>query len=592
MTSVQERIKRLNEQNSEVKAPTSQHLGNVHNRVQSLSKPNVSTTLSKDKSHLFKTAKLIQKSFSSDSAEGDAPLFSSSSSKQQRRTREDETRNYIPRDDPNPIHASLSDDDEDGELDAAAAMSYWRNRGKGNNIDRKEAREHSSTTKITASNGANRTSAPVMKPVTKPAGEGQKFTSDNSQVEREPVVLPLSPPRLHHMQPPQSTFNPDCLRQPTKAEEEAPFDIVAAVSESPTSSTAKLQYAMSPTTAPILSVKSSESVLSGGTETSCASTLSTRAKKFLKEKRKNGPILTGRGGVNGNADGAGAEMNRSKAKSILRERAAKDMLQKKTAATMATNAPPIAVETDDLGQYSIMGSISNVGKRDELGEDITQIKADSPFDEPSKMSNTMESTVSSDQLRNFAFASIDKVKKNHRDNASQQSGSTKDSTQKSDIDIIRVTQQGRPAYVEYDGSVSEYTNQSEMNSTINNDSVISNDASQLTSKGSLPSNRDRRTHAQRKNQPKSVPINEEGDFLEVMGSAAFDAGCQVLDSAGCNVLEAFESLADAFIGTEDEKVKANDVPFDEDVAIEVEYVDQKRSPKSARDKCTVNVDRR
>jgi len=582
MTSVQERIKRLNELNSEVKAPTSQHLGNIDNRGQSLSKPNVSTTLSKEKSHLFKAAKLIQKSFSSDSAEGDASLFFSSSNKQQR-TSEDETRKNVPSDDPNPIRASLSDDEDDGELDAAAAMSYWRNRGKGNNIDRNEAREHSSTVKTTAANGSNRTSAPVIKPT----GARQKITSNNQQVEREPVVLPLSPPRLQHMQPPQSTFNQDVFgssttRQPTKAEEEAPFDIVAADSESPANNSAKLQYAMSPTTAPILSVKSSESVMSGGTETSCASTLSTRAKKFLKEKRKNGPILTGRGGVNGNTDGVGAETNRSKTKSILRERAAKDRLQKQTAATMATKAHPIAVgEADDLGQYSNMSSISNVGKRDELGEDITQIKADSPFDEPSnKKNDTMESTVSSDQLRNFAFASIDKVKENQQDNASRQSGSTKDSSKKPDKDVIRVTQQGRPSSFDYDGSVSEYT----MNSTINNDSVISNDASQLTSKGSLPSIRDRKTSAQRENQPKSGPVNEEEDFLEVMGSAAFDAGCQVL--------EAFESLKNTFIGTEDEKVKTNDVPFDEDVAIEVEYVDPKRSTKSARDRCTVNVERR
>ena len=137
MSSVQERIKRLNQLESGVKAPPApaQHLGNVHNRVQSLSKPYApSTTLSKDKSHLFKTAKLIQKSFSTDSAEGDAP-FLSSPNKQQRRTYEAETKS-IPSNDPIPVHASLSDDEDDGEIDAAAAMSYWRNRGKGNNNNR------------------------------------------------------------------------------------------------------------------------------------------------------------------------------------------------------------------------------------------------------------------------------------------------------------------------------------------------------------------------------------------------------------------------------------------------------------------------
>lgn len=540
MASVQERIKRLNELNSEVKAPktNSQHLGNVHNRGQSLSKTNVST----DKSHLFKTAKLIQKSFSSDSADGDAPFLSSSNKQQQRKTREDETRNFSS-DDPNPIQASLSNDEDDGELDAAAAMSYWRNRGKGNNIDRKEAREHSSTTKTTAANSS-------------------------SQAKKEPVVLP---PHLQHMQPPQSTLNQVVVgssntRHPPEAEEEAPFDIAATVSESPTNNTAKSQYAMSPTAAPIISVKSSESVLSAGTETSHASSLSTRANKFLKEKRKNGPILTGRGGVNSNLE------NRNKAKSILRERAAKDRLQRKLAAANTTNdAQPFAAgETDELGEYSTVGSFPNVGDRD----DITQIKADSPFDEPSKINNAMENTVSpSDQLRDLrenAFASIDKVKENHRDNASQQSGSTKKSLQqKPDKDVIRVTQQVRPAYVEYDGSVSEYTNQSEMNSTINNDSVISNDASH-----SLPSDRDRKTSVQRKNQPNSEPKKGEDDFLDIMGSAAFDAGCQVLDAAGCNVMAAFESLADVFIG-KDENVKSDDVPFDEDVAVEVEYVDPK-----------------
>jgi len=586
MSSVQERIKRLNQLESGVKAPPApaQHLGNVHNRVQSLSKPYApSTTLSKDKSHLFKTAKLIQKSFSTDSAEGDAP-FLSSPNKQQRRTYEAETKS-IPSNDPSPVHASLSDDEDDGEIDAAAAMSYWRNRGKGNNNNRKESRENSSTTKTTAANGANRTSAPVAKPATEVQALNNIHTSkvererqqevqtlnniNTSKVERDPVVLPLSPPRLQHKQSPQSNFNQDVfgsrnIRQPMKAEEEeAPFDVTAAVSPvSPKSNSANHHhYAMPSQPAPnILSVKSNESVLSGATDTSHVSTLSTRAKKFLKEKRKNGPILTGRG-VSGKAGGSGAETNRSTTKSILRERASKDMLMKKTAETkappIATKAPPIAMgETNDLGEYSTMLSSSVVGKRD----DITQIKADSPFDEPSKIDNTVESTVSSNQLRNFAFASIDKVKENHWDNASNQSGSTKDSSQKSQkSDIIRVTQQGRSTYVDTDGSISEFTNQSEMNSTTNTDSVIS----------SLASDRGRRTNGQRKNRQaeSAMPIKDEGDFLDTFGSLAVDAGCQVLD--------AFGALANIVMGNDDDaNATTKNVPFDEDVAIEVEYVEK------------------
>eukprot|EP00985_Skeletonema_marinoi_P020726 scaffold12381_cov113-Skeletonema_marinoi.AAC.1 len=316
----------------------------------------------------------------------------------------------------------------------------------------------------------------------------------------------------------------------------------------------------SPPAPNILSVKSNESVLSGATDTSHVSTLSTRAKKFLKEKRKNGPILTGRG-VSGKAGGSGAETNRSTTKSILRERASKDRLMKKTAETkappIATKAPPIAVgETNDLGEYSTMLSSSVVGKRD----DITQIKADSPFDEPSKIDNTVESTVSSNQLRNFAFASIDKVKENHWDNASNQSGSTKDSSQKSQkSDIIRVTQQGRSTYVDTDGSISEFTNQSEMNSTTNTDSVIS----------SLASDRGRRTNGQRKNRQaeSAMPIKDEGDFLDTFGSLAVDAGCQVLD--------AFGALANIVMGNDDDaNATTKNVPFDEDVAIEVEYVEK------------------
>ena len=563
MSSVQERIKRLNQLESGVKAPPApaQHLGNVHNRVQSLSKPYApSTTLSKDKSHLFKTAKLIQKSFSTDSAEGDAP-FLSSPNKQQRRTYEAETKS-IPSNDPIPVHASLSDDEDDGEIDAAAAMSYWRNRGKGNNNNRKESRENSSTAKTTAANGANRTSAPVAQPATEVQALNNIHTS---KVERDPVVLPLSPPRLQHKQSPQSTFNQDVfgsrnIRQPMKAEEEeAPFDVTAAVSPvSPKSNSANHHhYAMPSPPAPnILSVKSNESVLSGATDTSHVSTLSTLAKKFLKEKRKNGPILTGRG-VSGKAGGSGAETNRSTTKSIIRERASKDRLIKKTAATLETKAPPIAVgETNDLGEYSTMLSNSVVGKRD----DITQTKADSHFDEPSKIDNTVESTVSSNQLRNFAFASIDKVKENHWDNASNQSGSTKDSSQKSQkSDIIRVTQQGRSTYVDTDGSISEFTNQSEMNSTTNTDSVIS----------SLASDRGRRTNGQRKNRQaeSAMPIKDEGDFLDTFGSLAVDAGCQVLD--------AFGALANIVMGNDDDaNATTKNVPFDEDVAIEVEYVEK------------------
>ena len=563
MSSVQERIKRLNQLESGVKAPPApaQHLGNVHNRVQSLSKPYApSTTLSKDKSHLFKTAKLIQKSFSTDSAEGDAP-FLSSPNKQQRRTYEAETKS-IPSNDTSPVHASLSDDEDDGEIDAAAAMSYWRNRGKGNNNNRKESRENSSTAKTTAANGANRTSAPVAQPATEVQALNNIHTS---KVERDPVVLPLSPPRLQHKQSPQSNFNQDVfgsrnIRQPMKAEEEeAPFDVTAAVSPvSPKSNSANHHhYAMPSPPAPnILSVKSNESVLSGATDTSHVSTLSTRAKKFLKEKRKNGPILTGRG-VSGKAGGSGAETNRSTTKSILRERASKDRLIKKTAATLETKAPPIAVgETNDLGEYSTMLSNSVVGKRD----DITQTKADSHFDEPSKIDNTVESTVSSNQLRNFAFASIDKVKENHWDNASNQSGSTKDSSQKSQkSDIIRVTQQGRSTYVDTDGSISEFTNQSEMNSTTNTDSVIS----------SLASDRGRRTNGQRKNRQaeSAMPIKDEGDFLDTFGSLAVDAGCQVLD--------AFGALANIVMGNDDDaNATTKNVPFDEDVAIEVEYVEK------------------
>ena len=104
--------------------------------------------------------------FSTDSADGDAP-FLSSPNKQQRRTQYDEEAKSIPSNDPNPIHASLSDEEDDGELDAAAAMSYWRNRGgKGNNNkNRKEVREISAPTKLTTPvNEINRISSPVTKP--------------------------------------------------------------------------------------------------------------------------------------------------------------------------------------------------------------------------------------------------------------------------------------------------------------------------------------------------------------------------------------------------------------------------------------------
>lgn len=602
MASVQERIKRLNQLNSGAAAPQhSQHVS-VHNRGQSLSKPNAaSTTLSKDKSHLFKTAKLIQKSFSTDSADGEAPFLSSPNNLQRPTQHEEETKN-IPSNDPNPIHASLSiEDEDDGELDAAAAMSYWRNRGgKGNNNNnnQKEAREISAPTKLTiAANQVNRTPAPV----TKPAANGRlSNSSSNLQAEKEPVVVPLSPPRLQHMQPPKSTFNQDVfdsrnVQQPAKAEEgEAPFDVTAAISPR----SANHYYTMSPRTAPtLISVKSSEtvlsgatSVLSGATDASGVSTLSLRAKKFLKEKRKNGPILTGRS--RGNANNLGAETNMKTATSILQEKAAKDRLKKRLAETKATKPQHIAVgKMNDAVEHSTMRPISVVGKRDELGannnitrgaditqgkyitidDDIAQIKADAPFDEPIKDGNTEESRASSNQLQNFAFASIDKAKINGLNNKSPQRSKPKRSKLKKSnpkksplSDVIRVTQQDKSAYSDNDGSLSEFTNQSDMNSMTNKDSVISTDASQLSSKASLRSDLGRKTYGQKKNyQPEpAVPKAEEDDIIEALA----DAGCQVF--------EAFGSLANVIMGR-DEYAKNTNVPFDEDVAIEVEYVDQK-----------------
>jgi len=581
MASVQERIKRLNQLNSGAAAPAapqhSQHVS-VHNRGQSQSKPNAaSTTLPKDKSHLFKTAKLIQKSFSTDSADGDAP-FLSSPNKQQRRTQCDEEAKSIPRNDPNPIHASLSDEEDDGELDAAAAMSYWRNRGgKGNKKkNTKEVREISAPTKLTTPvNEINRISFPV----TKPAANGRLSISPTLQVEKESAVVPLSPPRLQHMQPPKSTFNQDVfgsrnIQRSAKAEEgEAPFDVTAAMPASPRS--ANHHYSMSPRAAPtLISVKSSETVLSGATsvlsDTSGVSTLSLRAKKFLKEKRKNGPILTGRS--RGNALISGAETNMSAAKSILQEKAAKDRLKKRLAETKATKPHHIAVgEMNDPGEHSNIRPISVGGKRDEFvadnitqGEDITQgkyitsdediaqIKADAPFDEPTKNDNAVESRAFSNQLQNSAFASIDKAKKNGSSNNSPKRSKPKKSKPKRSplSDVIRVTQQDKSAYNDNDGSLSEFTNQSEMNSMTNTGSVISTDASQLSSKASMTSDRGRKTNGQRKNdQPEpTAPKAEEEDIIEVLGSLAADAGCQVF--------EAFESLANVIMG-KDEDAKKN-----------------------------------
>ena len=574
-TSVEERIKRLNQLEPGVKAPTTQQLGSVRNRVQSLNISNKSCAMSKapskDKSQQLKTAKLISKSFSTDSADGDAP-FSSAQNRQQQQT--------YGANDPNRV---LSDDEDDGDFDAAAAMSYWRNRGKGNDTVRTEARENSSTTKK-AANVASRAPAPVIKPAT----DSRTFAS--TPAERDPIVLPVSPPRLQHKQAPQSTFNQGTFRTTNKEEEEAPFDIAAAAAST---SPVGVNYQFSSPTPPISSVKSTEaeSLLSGGTDTSRASsTLSTRAKKFLKEKRKNGPILTGRGGGNENADGSGVETNRSTAKSILREKAAKDRLKKKTAAALSSKAPPIAVgEAADLGEYTTKADglehadfFPVVGKRDELGEDVTQIKADMPFDEPSKKKNTgdtsnmskgatpdgvnLESIVSSNQLRNFAFASVDKANENHCDNASQQSETTKASQ---NSDIISVTEQGKSAHSESGSVLTEFTNQSELNSTSNNGgSTISNDVSQLTSKDSLPSDSGRKTNGQRRNpQAKIVAESAQDNILDTFGALAEDAGCQVLD--------VFASLSNACRGFYDDvNGTTNGVPFDEDVAIEVEYVER------------------
>ncbi|KAL7430237.1 hypothetical protein ACHAXM_002072 [Skeletonema potamos] len=579
-TSVQERIKRLNQLDSGVKPSLTQQPRNLHDHLQSHA---ISTTASKDKSHVSKTAKLIHKSFS---AEGNA-TSPSPPNRQKQQTYEAETNN-IPSNELNSSHTSLSDDENDGEFDAAAAMSYWRSRGKGNNNERKEGRENSATKN--AANGANLASVPV----TKPAIGGQKSNTDTLQMERDPVVL-LSPPRLQHKQAPQSTFNQDIFRSNIqlvrKEVEEAPFDVAAAASTSPTSNGTNYQNAKSSPSAPISSVKSTEaeSVLSGETDTSRASTLSTRAKKFLKEKRKNGSILTGRGGVHENSDGSGVETIRSTARSILREKAAKDRLKKKTAAALASKALPVAVgDVDDLGEYTAelksaggeskqlehADFIPVVGKRGELGEDITQIKADIPFDEPSKKNNTgdtfdmsnkdaspdevkSESIVYSNQLRNFAFASVDKAKENNWDNASQQPNSTNESSRNS-ADFINVTQQDTTATSDNCSLSTDFTNRSEMNS------AVSNDLSQLTSKDSLSSGKS--PQAESATHVKNVVEVVEGSLVDTFGALAEDAGCQLLD--------ALESLTNACRGIHDgENVKNNDVPFDEDVAIEVEYVE-------------------
>jgi hypothetical protein len=279
------------------------------------------------------------------------------------------------------------------------------------------------------------------------------------------------------------------------------------------------QYSMSSPTSLILPAKSEadESVLSGGTNTSRASTLSTRAKKFVKEKRKNGPILTGGGGGNGKADDSVAEVNGSMATSILREKASRERLKKKAAATLVSTVPIAVGGMDDLGEDLHIDRIP-AGNKGEFDEDITQIKADMPYDEPNKKNKSgnnlntirnreangdevqLESIVSSNQLRNFAFASVDKAKANAWDNVSQQIESTNNSSRHSDV--VRVTQQGKSNYSDSASLSTEYTNQSTMNSMTNRSGSISN-ASQLTSKGSLLSDRSKRNNEQRKNPQKT-----------------------------------------------------------------------------------------
>lgn len=570
----------LNQRDSEAKSASIQP-GSVHARMQTL---NVSanshkTALTMDKSHLFKTAKVIQKSFSTESGE-EAP-FLGSHSRQQQNGHETDTNIQI--NDPKLSHIRLSDDED--ELDAAAAMAYWRNRGRS-----KESRENPPPKKIY--NVASRASAPVPNPA-----EEQGDNSASFQMKR--CVVSKTLPQQHQQEEQEhlSTFN-QVFRAPKISnfsaarlkswEEESPFDVAAAASTSPVNNL-NTQYSMSSPTSLILPAKSEadESVLSGGTNTSRASTLSTRAKKFVKEKRKNGPILTGGGGGNGKADDSVAEVNGSMATSILREKASRERLKKKAAATLVSTVPIAVGGMDDLGEDLHIDRIP-AGNKGEFDEDITQIKADMPYDEPNKKNKSgnnlntirnreangdevqLESIVSSNQLRNFAFASVDKAKANAWDNVSQQTESTNNSSRHSDV--VRVTQQGKSNYSDSASLSTEYTNQSTMNSMTNRSGSISN-ASQLTSKGSLLSDRSKRNNEQRKNpQFTSSPKETEATFLNTFGELAEDVGCKVLD--------AFESSSSCIVNAlrdvrEDTKMtpKPNDVPFDEDVAIEVEYVD-------------------
>ena len=532
MASVQERIKKLNKLDSGTKAPVPQQHGDINNRrvepypISSNEKPYKPVTAQgTNKAHLFKTAKLIQKSFSTDSAERDVPFLSSHKKEQQQKINIPET-NSTPNDDRVQIHASLSADDNDDELDAAAAMSYWRSRAKGKQNDRKEAISDSSTRNTATSNEVSLASSTVIKPNI----EAKQINNITPLTETDPVVLPHSPPRLQHRKSPQSNFQKDIFGSTntqmmiSKGEEESSIDINVATSASPKSST-NHQYALSPTRQ-LLSVKSSESVLSAATETSCTSTLSTRAKKFLKEKRKNGQILTGRGITKTNS-----LTKETKEQNIILEQASKDRLKKKLAAL----STPVAVgETADSSKHP--RSIPLASNSGELRiRTSQQTKADIPFDEPSK---EMLQEISGDASKDDCW-----------DNTSK-------SSQKSDI--IHVTQQ---YHIDHDGSLSEVTNQSEMNSTTTD---------------SLVSDRGRRTIKQKKS-PKaksSIPHNEGigESILDTFGALAEDAGCQVLD--------AFESFANAFKASYEDDDAANrnaattDAPFDEDVAIEVEYVEK------------------
>jgi hypothetical protein len=551
-TSVQERIKRLNQLESgpAIKAGHVPH-GSVHGRVQMLNMTtNKSSTMTKDKAQLFKAAKLIKKTFSNDSADGDAPFLSSHSKEQKRHTED----NVLPSDNTS-SQVSLNDEEEDGELDAAAAMAYWRNRGRKGDAVRKEAREHPSTKQTNSIRGV-RTSAPAPKlPAEEQAGS-------SSSLEANTCPEPSIP---QQQQGQQSTVKDRVIFRTPDEDEEVPFDVTAADASSSTNNNAR--YAM-----PVSSVKSSESVFSGdsifsGTSSSHASTLSARAKKFVEKKRRNVAIVTGQGGVDNNADESGSDTGKITAKSILREKACRDRLKKKASSPLATPAPIAVGETVDL----------HTSKTD----DIIQIKADMPFDEPNKKNTSgdsvgvitveangdevkPESIVSSNQLRNFAFASMDKVKANQWDNTSQHTESTNNSSNHSAV--IRVTQQDKNNNSE--GSLStEFTNQSEMPITTGNiTGSVTSHVSQLTSKESLPSDRSSR-YEEQKRKPRPVTEKADKGILNTFGALVEDAGCQFLDS-----LESSSScIANALKGINED---AN-VPFDEeDVAIEVEYVDQ------------------